>query len=48
MEEEFHIRTPIIDTFRKSPFIGLQEHFKFVKAGTKALKNTVNYAGRKT
>jgi hypothetical protein len=43
MDKELHARAPIVETLRKSPFIGLQEHFKYVKAGTMALKHTVKY-----
>ena len=43
MNEKLHARAPIVDTLRKSPFIGLQEHFNYVKVGTIALKNSVKY-----
>jgi predicted phosphate transport protein (TIGR00153 family) len=39
--ENVHARTPIVQTLRKSPFRGLEEHFKVVHAGTHALINTV-------
>ncbi len=38
-----YMRTPILQTLRKSPFAGLQEHFKYVKSGILVLKETVNY-----
>ncbi len=41
--EKDYIRTPILHTIRKSPFVGLQKHFKYVKSGTLALEKSVNY-----
>jgi predicted phosphate transport protein (TIGR00153 family) len=41
--EKDHIRTPILQTLRKSPFTGLQKHFKYVKSGTLALEKAVKY-----
>jgi predicted phosphate transport protein (TIGR00153 family) len=38
-----HIRTPILQTLRKSPFAGLREHFKFVKSGILAFEKTINF-----
>ena len=38
-----HTRTPILQTLRKSPFAGLQIHFKYVKLGINALEKTVKY-----
>lgn len=43
-KDEIHTRTPLLETLRKSPFIGLHEHFKIVKVGIIALNNVVkNY-----
>ena len=42
MEDE-HIRTPILQTLRKSPFGKLQEHFKYVKTGIFALEEAVDH-----
>lgn len=41
ISESVHARTPIVQTLRKSPFQGLQEHFKIVHTGIHALINTV-------
>jgi predicted phosphate transport protein (TIGR00153 family) len=38
-----HIRTPILQTLRKSPFDGLQKHFKYVKIGISALEKAVKF-----
>ena len=40
--DEVHARAPIAQILRKSPFEGLQEHFRFVKGGIKALEKTIN------
>ena len=41
--EKDHIRAPILQTLRKSPFAGLQEHFKYVRSGIIVMEKTVNY-----
>ena len=40
MEKE-HMRTPILQTLRKSPIAGLEKHFKYVHSGIFALDKTV-------
>lgn len=42
MEKE-HIRTPILQTLRKSPIAGLERHFEYVHTGIHALEKTVKY-----
>ena len=41
--EEDHIRTPILQVLRKSPFAGLMRHYKYVRLGTVALDKAVRY-----
>lgn len=41
--EKDYIRTPILQTLRKSPIAGLEKHFKYVRTGIKALDKTVKF-----
>ncbi len=40
-KEEIHMRTPILQTLRRSPFDGLQQHFKLVRMGIIALDKAI-------
>jgi predicted phosphate transport protein (TIGR00153 family) len=42
-EEDIHVRTPILQTLRRSPFEGLQKHFECIKKGISAWEKTINY-----
>jgi predicted phosphate transport protein (TIGR00153 family) len=41
--EKDYIRTPILQTLRRSPFAGLLRHFKYVKSGTSSLEKAVKF-----
>jgi predicted phosphate transport protein (TIGR00153 family) len=43
MVENIHARAPIAQTIRKSPFRGLQEHFKYIRFGITAWKKAILY-----
>lgn len=43
VKKEVRIRTPILQTLRKSPFDGLLEHFDSVKKGISVWEKTVKY-----
>jgi predicted phosphate transport protein (TIGR00153 family) len=42
MDDGTHTRAPIAQTIRKSPFRGLQEHFKYVRSGITTWKKAIS------
>jgi predicted phosphate transport protein (TIGR00153 family) len=42
-EDKIHIRTPILQILRRSPFEGLQKHFECIKLGIIAWEKTINF-----